>query len=1011
MAVWRGSLAGKTLLCVMVLAAAFGAAHLRADKAAKTASPQAAQHFEQQVAPILRRCVFCHSGDAPQGGLDLSTRQSALAGGKSGPALAPGQGSESLIYTMTAARLMPPGEPLTEAETSLLRQWIDAGAGWETALATTAAPKQAERAGLDWWALEALQKPQPPATGSESWARNAIDRFVLAKLQAEGLEPSPPADRRTLIRRLSFDLTGLPPAPEDVEAFLADSSPQAYELLVERLLASPRYGERWGRHWLDVARFGESQGYERDKIREHAWGYRDYVIRSFNADKPYDRFVKEQLAGDVLEPVTRDGIVATGFLVAGPWDEVGNQQQSKIMRERVRQEDLEDMVGTVSQTFLGMTVNCARCHDHKFDPIPQRDFYRVQAAFAGVWHGDRSILTPAETAEREQRLAPLKQRARELEAEIAGIEESARLKVLAERGPQPGEDLPQPDSRWTFDVDAKDSVGGLHGRLTGGAEVYGGRLRFCEGQGTVRTAAIEEDLREKTFEAWLTLPDPAQPAVVIGIVNRQALGVNDTVAYGEKKWRNASEYSHRTQDAEAPVETAAAGDRIHLAVVYGTDDRIRIYRNGTLYQPPYLSEVKGPEGKLQTFPANTAYLQLGGGWAEIDELRMYRRALSAAEIARSFQAGAPSVMLPELLERMTPEDRQRREQLLTQLKQQQEALQAIPAEPLGYAANGRRPPPTHVLARGDPLLRKEAVSAGGLSAVKGLSADFRLRGDAPEGVRRLRFAEWVTDPRNPLTARVMVNRLWHYHFGRGIVATPNDFGFNGERPSHPELLDWLAGEFIARGWSIKSVQRLIVLSNTYRQSSGFQARAAEQDPQNRWLWRFGARRLEAEAIRDAMLAAGGQLNTAMGGPGYRPFNIRIFNSHFYDLIDPDEPEYNRRTVYRIVVRSARDPLLEAFDCPDASEKEPKRSITTTPIQSLGLMNNSFVLRQARYLAKRAEREAGGSTEAEVERAYRLALGRAPTGRESERAVAHVRDHGLESLAWTLFNSSEFLYLN
>jgi hypothetical protein len=338
-------------------------------------------------------------------------------------------------------------------------------------------------------------------------------------------------------------------------------------------------------------------------------------------------------------------------------------------------------------------------------------------------------------------------------------------------------------------------------------------------------------------------------------------------------------------------------------------------------------------------------------------------------------------------------------------------LDEAPPVPLVYAANSRAPEPAHVLTRGDPALPAEPVEAGGLSDIRELSSDFGLGPDATEGQRRLRFAEWAVDARNPLTARVMVNRVWHYHFGRGLVATPNDFGFNGDRPSHPELLDWLASEFVAQEWSIKKLQKVILLSHTYRQSSGYQTRAAEVDPDNRLLWRFGARRLEAEAIRDAMLASSGQLDLQMGGPGFRPFNVRIFNSHFYDLFDAEGPEFDRRTVYRISVRSARDPLLETFDCPDGSDKAPKRSITTTPIQSLSLMNNSLVLRISRRLAERVARDGGEQASTQMKRAYRLTLGRDPRPAEAEWALAHVEKHGMESLAWVLFNSSEFLYLN
>jgi hypothetical protein len=806
--------------------------------------PKAASPAER-IQPILRRCRGCHAGAAPAAGLDLATRAGALKGGKSGPALQPGRSIESLLYRLVAAKKMPPDRPLAPGEIELVRRWIDAGASWGDRPAAEEPPK---RAGLDWWSLQPVVPPWVPAfrksgrvgeweSGSSRsrrrfshshtlpfdpgrWVRNPIDAFVLARLQERHLNPAPPADRVTLIRRATFDLLGIPPTPAEIDAFVADRSPTAYEKLIDRLLASPHYGERWGRHWLDVARFAESQGFERDKIRDHAWRYRDYVIRSFNEDKPYPQFIAEQLAGDVLAagpsgrmgewesgrmgdpvqvshsstlplphspilpfsaPPYADGVTATGFLVAGPWDEVGNTvTASALLKARVREEELEDMVSVVSQTFLGLTANCARCHDHKFDPIPQRDYYRLKAALEGVRPGDRPLLPPAELVRR--RVGPL--------------------------------------GRW-----------------------------------------------------WV--------------------------------------------------------------------------------------------------------------------------------------AGSPQV-------------------------------------PMAYAAIPSAPGPTFLLLRGDVEKHGEAVTAGGFSAVRTLSPEFDLPADAPEGRRRLALAAWIADPRNPLAARVMVNRVWHYHFGRGLVGTPNDFGFNGERPSHPELLDWLAANFVATAddrrqtmdgesrppsavrrpssavhrppssvacaWSLKQLHRLIMTSSTYRQSSRFDAGAAAVDAEDRLLWRFAPRRLEGEAIRDAMLCASGQINWAMGGPGFRPFTVYVNNSHFYTITDPVGPEFNRRTVYRINVNSARDPLLETLDCPDPSTKTPRRSITTTPLQALALMNNSFVLRQAREFAARVRNEGGEDPASQLRLAYRLALGRFPSAAEAGRAGDLARAHGMESACWALLNASEFSYL-
>jgi hypothetical protein len=597
------------------------------------------------------------------------------------------------------------------------------------------------------WAFKPVRRVAVAEVKTGGWDRNPIDAFVYRRLAENGLRPAPQAERRTLIRRLTFDLHGLPPTPDEIDAFLRDDSDRAVAELVDRLLDSPRYGERWARHWLDVARFSESQGFERDKIRQNAWRYRDYVIDAFNHDLPYDRFMREQIAGDVLDPPTRAGIIATGFLVAGPYDEVGNGQKSQVMRARVREEDLEDIVSAVGQTFLGVTVNCSRCHDHKFDPIPQRDYYSIKAVFEGIRHGERSILTAADKLEIEAR---------------------------------------------------------------------------------------------------------------------------------------------------------------------GTAPRL--------------------------------------------------------EIARA-------------------EDRL-----------------------LAYAANPRPPEPTYLLNRGEVLEKGELMTARGLAAVTEPVADLGLKPDSPEAERRRRFADWLAHPANPLPARVMMNRVWQHHFGRGLVDTPSDFGASGGRPTHPELLDWLAGTFLREGWSLKAMHRLILTSATYLQSSEGRPSALAVDADNRWLWRYTPRRLEAEAVRDSMLAVAGTLNLATGGPGYRPFELVIDNTHFYLPRDKVGAEFNRRTIYRIGVQSLRDPVLDSLDCPDLSTKTPVRGRTTTPIQALALMNDSFVQRQAADFAARLRREAGGAAPDRIRQAIRLAFGRDAEPDEISAAGPLIEQHGLPQFCWALLNANEFIHV-
>ena len=867
-----------------------------------------------------------------------------------------------------------------------------------------------------WWSLKPLSRPSIPAPKDAGWAQNAIDVFILEKLEAAGLQPAPPADPATLIRRLSLDLLGLPPTLEEVDEFLADASPAAYERLVDRLLASPRYGERWARHWLDVARFSESHGFEFDKPRDHAWPYRDSVIRSFNEDKPYTVFITEQIAGDVLEPETRDGIAATGFLVAGPWDEAGFKiSKSEVMKARAREEELEDTISAVSQTFLAMTVNCARCHDHKFDPIPQRDYYRVRAVFGAVRHGERSLLPPDEMRVQEEDSRRRAAAISALEGKLAAIEKAPRARIAEKRG-RPAAPLPLPIARWSFDAGADDEIGAIRGSLEGGAAVSGGRLRLAGGGAFLRSEPLARPLKAKTLEAWVALARLDQKGGGVISVETPDGRVFDAVVFGERKdrsWLAGSDNYTRTRDLDGPTESARPSELVHVAIAYSPDGRIAVYRNGKLYGAEY-----APQDRPPAFPAGGARVLLGlrhtgaaSGFfeGEIEEARLYDRALSAAEVEASFRGGHGGISEEEIARAMSDTEGTERAKLKKTLARERQLLREAERLPMVYAGAPEKPEASFVLIRGDVEKRGEEVSPGGLSAVAAPPGDFALPAGASEGLGRLRFAEWVASPENPLTARVMANRIWHYHFGRGIAAATSDFGRNGEPPSHPQLLDWLAREFIDGGWSVKRIQRLIVLSSTYRQSSRGDARAAAIDAENRLLGRFGARRLEAEAIRDSLLAASGELNLKMYGPGFRPFTVEIFNSYLYTPTDPEGAEYNRRTIYRHVVHSARDPVLDALDCPDPSTKTPQRAITTTPLQSLALMNDSFVERQGRRLAERVVREYADSPADRIDRAYRLALARAPSQDEARRAADLCRDHGLESLAWALFNSSEFLY--
>jgi hypothetical protein len=927
---------------------------------------------------------------------------------------------------------------------------------------TFAADASAQNAqAADHWAFRPIVPLPVPISDSKSPTSNPIDAFVLAELRKRGLAPSPEADRRTLIRRLCFDLIGLPPTPEEVEAFLRDKRTDAYEKVVDRLLASPHFGERWARHWLDVARFGESQGFEYDRLREQAWHYRDYVIAAFNADKPYDQFIREQIAGDVLEPVTRDGIVATGFLVAGPWDQAGSGSASPSVKAATREAELEDIIGTVAQTFLGLTLNCARCHDHKFDPIPQRDYYRVKAVFQGVRHGERSLLTPGEQraldAARQRNKDQLAANAEQLAALDRAARTRARSKLpAASQGRTPAA---LPLARWSFERDARDALGSLHGTLKGGAKIEGGRLKLDGKEAFVATEPLEAELAEKTLEAWLTLPTLDQGGGGVITVETENGGQFDAIVFGEReprKWIAGSDNYRRTRDLDAPEETAESGAPLHLAIVYRAEGSITVFREGRPYAPSY--SPSGEPGRLVRFPAGRSRVlfgrrHTGGGRAfldaEIEEARLYDRALTEDEVAASFRAG-PQAPLPSrevILSGLTPDERSEHARLLAQREELLIEQKRLLPVPTGYVANVEQPELTFVLHRGEPDAKREQVTPGGLSAIARPEAELGLAAEAPEAERRRRFARWVASAENPLTARVIVNRAWHYHFGRGLVGTPNDFGKMGEQPSHPELLDWLARWFVApdgANWSLKKLHRLVVTSATWRQSSdvksldrytvksaavrqGASGRATASTPQrfndvtvppsnvtdsdNRLLWRFTPRRLEVEAVRDAMLALSGELNPVMSGPGFRAFtNQGNGFQNEYLPADPLGAEFNRRTVYRMCVHSARDPLLDSLDCPEFSTKTPVRPSTTTPLQALSMMNNSFVQRQAAKFAERVRRLAGPDMKRQVRHVWALALNREPHTAESKEALAVTREHGLEQVCWALLNANEFIFL-
>ncbi|MGE0607720.1 MAG: DUF1553 domain-containing protein [Pirellulales bacterium] len=965
----------------------------------------------------MRRCIECHSGVEPKAELDLTSRERALKGGESGAALVAGQPDDSLLWQRIAADEMPPKHPLEDGDKNLLREWIAAGAAWGDTIDPLKFTTDA-RAGYDWWALRPVSRPELPAIHQGDWPVNAIDYFVLAELESHDLSPSPPAGRRELIRRVTFDLLGLPPTPEEAAAFMADESPRAYDDLIDRLLASPHYGERWARHWLDIIRFGESQGFERDKLRPNAWPYRDWLVAALNDDMPYDEFTRLQLAGDALRPDDPLAVTATGFLVAGAWDETGHTQQSLAMRAVVREDELEDFAAVVGQSFLGLTVNCARCHDHKFDPISQREYYQFTAALSGVRHGERDRLSEAgrpqalaQAGEIETDLAELTDRQQQLAAPLREEMAARRRAGLSPVEP------PHPLARWDFDSDLRDSVGGLHGTAHGTARIENGRLRLDGGESFVATAPLAVPLRAKTLEVWAALADLDQQGG--GAISLQTMDGNtfDAIVFGERdkgQWMAGSNGFVRTQGFQAAVETQSSPELVQFIIVYAEDGTITGYRNGQPYGQPYKS------AGLQPFEAGKSQIVFGlrhgppGGnkmlRGEIDRAMLYDRALSPEEVAAAAGLISDFVSDEELIAEMPADTRAQYVELAQRISLLAARRTLLTGGPT-YLNKPSQPEVRHLLARGNPAAPGEIVSPAGIASLSGLEGDFGLSPDAPEADRRIKLAEWITDPANPLASRVIANRLWQYHFGQGLVQTPNDFGFNGGRPSHPALLDWLASELIRQEWSLKGLHRTILLSAAYRQSSRPRAEALRLDADNRLLWRHSPSRLDAESIRDAALSIAGELNPTLGGPGYQDFRTFIFNSQFYEPADPIGWRFNRRSLYRTMARSGTNPLLDVFDCPDPSTTAPKRAVTTTPLQALSLLNDSFMLRMAGHLAQRVEREAGDNVEEQITRIYLLAYSRPPQADEIALAQAFIPQHGLPAFCRVIFNSNGFLFVD
>ncbi|MEY4185262.1 MAG: hypothetical protein RIT02_296 [Planctomycetota bacterium] len=894
--------------------------------------------FEAQIRPLLQQhCWDCHGSEQQEARLRLDRRSAVLRGGDSGePALVPGDADAShlmqLVLGREAGKRMPP-EPqpaLTEAETALLRRWISEGAEWSGG----AEPDEGEETAVkDHWSFQPVRRPPLPELRSD-WPASGVDVYVLQGLQRQGLSPNPVATKRDQIRRLYLDMLGLLPEPQEVFEYERDERPEAWEQLVERVLSSSHYGERWARYWLDLVRFAETNGYETNRERPNAWPYRDYVIRSLNDDKPYDQFVREQLAGDALGAAE-----ATAYLVAGPYDLVKSPDVNLTLMQR--QNELDDMIGTTTTVFLGLTVGCARCHNHKFDPILQRDYYALQAVFAGVQHGDRQLPEKPETAEELGRLGV---RIGEIQKVLqpwvrAGTVQREAVSVRGNEEtfvPQRAKFL-----RWT--ITATNSGEPCVDEL----EVYSAGQNVALASLGVKVTASG------------TLP---------GYAIHQLQHLNDGVPGNARSWIS-NEAGRGWVMLEFPEVREIS------RIVWSRDREGRFQdRLATKYQ----FEVAERSGEWRVVASDADRVSAGA---------------SPAEPEYDFRAAGGSER--EVLQR-----------LLTELQSLRARRQQLQSPGTVYAGTFQQPGPTHRLFRGEPTAQREPVGPDTVAVLGSLG----LAEQSSEQQRRVALANWIASSENPLTARVIVNRLWQFHFGRGLVSTPSDFGAAGARPTHPELLDWLSIELMENNWSLKHIHRLILCSQTYRQSSVPRADGMERDGGTEWLWRFPSRRLEAEPLRDCILQSAGVLRRDMYGPGFSAFQVELENVRHYFPKQQYGPEDWRRMIYQTKVRLERESVFGVFDCPDGATSVPRRSRSTTPLQALNLFNSSFMLQQSELLAERLQREGGAVVSEQIQLAFRICFGRAAAEDELRECAEFVQSEGLVAFCRAVLNSNELAFI-
>ncbi|MGV3773449.1 MAG: DUF1553 domain-containing protein [Verrucomicrobiales bacterium] len=968
--------------------------------------------FKRDIAPIFEKsCISCHGPEKQKGGVRLDQKAAALEGGDIGPVILPGQSSKSRLIHLVAGlekeMIMPAkGDRLTAEQIGLLRGWIDQGADW---------PVEADETKTEtWWSLAPLARPAVPKVMGVETNLTPIDAFIQSALKTKGLKPSPEADRAILLRRLYFDLTGLPPKVEDVESFVQDPDPEAYEKLVDRLLASPAYGERWARHWLDVVHYGDTHGYDKDQPRPNAWPYRDYVIRSFNEDKPYWQFAQEQIAGDVLFPGNPDAIEALGFISAGPWDLIGHAEvpETKTDGKIARHLDRDDMVANTMNTFTSMTVQCAQCHNHKFDPISAEDYYSLQAVFAAVDRTNKEYdRDPAVAAERmqlsddEKRLSNLVKDLRRgvskaggeklaiLEKQINDASKSKPGQTRPEYGYHSAIEPKQEVEKWV-EVDlgspveiSKLALAPTSDDFAGIGDGFGFPLRY-----KVEGSLDPEFKNDVAVLLDRTGSDQPKPGI-----QRQIATFEKTTARYIRV--TATKLAHRQSDyifALAEVEIFdAEGKNVASGAKVSSLDSIEA--------PVRWAKRNLTDGIYPGLQVTTSEVELAKWKEEVQTILKNRVPL-------------------ELLAKLHSSS--------NQLASAQKKLAALPPPSLvfvgavhhgggafrGTGPDGGKPRPIHLLNRGDVRKPIKEVVPGTFTVTESLPSRFDGVKDKPEGERRAALSQWITDTRHPLTWRSIVNRVWQYHFGKALVESPNDFGRMGRLPSHPELLDWLAVEFRDGGQSFKKLHKLIVTSSAYKQVSHVsdaQREAAKIDGDNQFLWRMNRRKLEAEAIRDTVLLLSGKLNSELYGPAFQDFIVDKpeHSPHYeYHLHDPNDPRSHRRSIYRFIVRSQPQPFMSTLDCADPSMLVEKRNESVSPMQALTLLNNDFMVVMAGNFASRLESRQD-ILEAKVVAAFKEALSRQPTQAEKEALTDFAQANGMANYCRLLFNLNEFMFVD